>query len=239
MNQHEHPLQPEELAESFSPACERAMCLSNAELATALRHDLEHLMRLAAAQIRMPETHSPTERSQIAWVCDHAADMVHQLSQHLERLSKPLAMASAVNVGDALRSTTEIYRVLLDEADATVTWDQDLPELVIVPEHLDALLSRLLHNSILFSLRRPLRVHLGGRVEEGSRQMIFSDDGNGVSPSGLRAMFRPFVHLHQSEYAGVGLGLTTCRAICRTVRRRYVGRQSRPGVPDHLQFWSR
>jgi signal transduction histidine kinase len=208
-----YPPHADDAADSLTGACERAVCLNNAELATALRHDVERLMLEAASQLRLEGPHSGTHSDQVVRVCEQSARMVHQLSRHLELLSKPLVMAKAVRVAEALRERTDIYRSLL--AETTVTSAEDLPEPIVVPEHLDAVLSRLLHNSIVFSGRRPLRIHVAWEHQDDKRVITFSDNGNGVPPSGLRAMFRPFVRLHQAEYTGVGLGLTTCRAICR------------------------
>jgi signal transduction histidine kinase len=147
-------------------------------------------------------------------------------SQHLlKMISSLLAYASQREGGDVLRpqevaigmlleTVVETVRPLLEEAELEVILDvaADIPPCRFDPEKIYRVYLNLIENAIKFSPGGVIRV--GAGVVDGELEGSVSDQGVGIPPDMLEAIFQPFRQADASPtrtYGGVGLGLAICR----------------------------
>lgn len=147
-------------------------------------------------------------------------------SQHLlKMISSLLAYASQREGGDMLRpqevaigmlleTVVETVRPLLEEGELEVDLDvdDDMPACRLDPEKIYRVYLNLIENAIKFSPRGVIRV--GARLVDGELEGSVSDQGIGIPPDMLEAIFQPFRQADASPtrtYGGVGLGLAICR----------------------------
>jgi PAS domain S-box-containing protein len=147
-------------------------------------------------------------------------------SQHLlKMITSLLAYASQREGGDILRpqevaigmlleTVVETVRPLLEEGGLAVDMevDPELPACSVDPEKIYRVYLNLIENAIKFSPTGVIRV--GAQVVDGEMEGSVSDQGIGISPDMLEAVFQPFRQADASPtrtYGGVGLGLAICR----------------------------
>jgi signal transduction histidine kinase len=99
------------------------------------------------------------------------------------------------------------------------------------------LLQNLIENAIKYCKEAPPHIHVSARREPGFWRFSVKDNGIGIDPQDLDSIFHPFEQLHPdtSQYAGLGLGLATCRNIVE----RHGGRiwvESQPGQGTAFLF---
>jgi PAS domain S-box-containing protein len=171
-------------------------------------------------------------------------------SQHLlKMISSLLAYASQREGGDILRpqevaigmlleTVVETVRPLLEESGLEVDLDVDagLPACTMDPEKIYRVYLNLIENAIKFSPTGVIRV--GAHLVDGEMEGSVSDQGIGIPPDMLEAVFQPFRQADASptrSYGGVGLGL----AICRHLVELHGGRiwaESEPGGGATIRF---
>jgi PAS domain S-box-containing protein len=147
-------------------------------------------------------------------------------SQHLlKMISSLLAYASQREGGDILRpqevaigmlleTVVETVRPLLEESDLKVDLDVDagLPACSVDPEKIYRVYLNLIENAIKFSPSGVISV--GAHLVDGEMEGSVSDQGIGIPPDMLEAIFQPFRQADASptrSYGGVGLGLAICK----------------------------
>ena len=89
-----------------------------------------------------------------------------------------------------------------------VTGDEQLLRIALV---------NLLANAFKFTLHTaPARVEISGRRDGENLCVQVRDNGAGFDPEHADRLFRPFQRLHaESEFAGIGIGLTTVQRVIR------------------------
>jgi light-regulated signal transduction histidine kinase (bacteriophytochrome) len=108
----------------------------------------------------------------------------------------------------------------IEESGAIVTHDS-LPTVVGEEISLGMLFQNLIGNAIKY--RRtgvPPRIHVSAQIRDGVWKFSVRDNGMGIEPRFLEAIFAPFKRLHGAEYPGTGIGLT----ISQRIVERYGGR---------------
>lgn len=171
-------------------------------------------------------------------------------SQHLlKMITSLLAYASHREGGDVLRlqevavgmlleTVVETIRPLLEEGELEVDLDvdDDMPLCNLDPEKIYRVYLNLIENAIKYSPQGMIRV--GARVVDGELEGSVSDQGVGIPPDMLEAIFQPFRQADASPtraYGGVGLGL----AICKHLVELHGGRiwaESEPGGGATIRF---
>jgi signal transduction histidine kinase len=113
----------------------------------------------------------------------------------------------AMQIVEELRVANPDRKVEVDIAPSiTVNGDQRLVRI---------LLSNLISNAWKFSTPNPeARITIGQEVVEGESRLLVRDNGVGFDMIDSHRLFGAFQRLHsQSEFAGAGIGLATCRRI--------------------------
>jgi PAS domain S-box-containing protein len=144
----------------------------------------------------------------------------------LSRVESRERRTESTRLEDLLEQALGNLQPLIEEHGAAVT-RSPLPELEVEPSQIVQVFQNLLHNSIKFHGQEPPKAHVSARRE--GREWVFSvrDNGIGIDPAEVEAIFAIFKRLH-SQIPGTGVGL----AICKKIVERHGGRiwaESTPG----------
>jgi light-regulated signal transduction histidine kinase (bacteriophytochrome) len=108
----------------------------------------------------------------------------------------------------------------IEESGAIVTHDF-LPTVIGEEAALGMLFQNLVGNSIKYRREgEPPRIHVSAQRGDDVWRFSVRDNGMGIEPEFLEAIFAPFKRLHGAEYDGTGIGLT----ISQRIVDRYGGR---------------
>jgi signal transduction histidine kinase len=134
----------------------------------------------------------------------------------------------AVDVVEVLASVVVRLRARIADSGARITHDA-LPTLTVDPAQLGQVLEQLIDNAIKFRGAGPPTIHVGAQRAHDAWILSVTDDGIGMEPGRVGAIFAPFQRLHApGAYPGTGLGLT----IVAKIVERHGGRTwatSQPG----------
>lgn len=121
-----------------------------------------------------------------------------------------------LDVKEPLTEAAHAFAALAAEKGVQV--DVDCPPGLVVdadPKRVSQVLYNLLSNAVKFTPPGG-HVHVAGRPENGSVVLSVEDDGRGIRPESIGALFQPFSQLHapgEAAVPGTGLGLYICRGI--------------------------
>ena len=92
------------------------------------------------------------------------------------------------------------------------------------------MLANLLVNCLKYrSPDRPLKVEIGGALEDGNAHFWIRDNGLGISDFGKARLFQVFQRLHPDRAPGEGMGL----AIAHRIVERHQGKIWAESQEDH------
>ncbi len=140
----------------------------------------------------------------------HMRSMVHNLLL-LSRVSnavmhwKEVELTTCVDQAIAtLSDTTSISNAIIQR--------DDLPVIYGDPNLLTQMYQHLLENAIKFNPHPKPHIRLTAAKHDDQWTLSVTDNGIGIKPEHHTLIFTPFKRLHgQSEYDGVGIGLSICR----------------------------
>ncbi len=140
---------------------------------------------------------------------------------------------------DCTRIVTEAQEVLagtIEAAKASMTFGR-LPTINANPLRLERLFRNLIGNALTYHApgKRPV---ISICAEERGNDWLFSikDNGMGIEPEYLEAIFAPFKRLHTDEYyKGTGLGLAICKRIVAKMGGN-IWAESTPGIGSTFFF---
>lgn len=110
----------------------------------------------------------------------------------------------------------------IQQRQAQIIVDEDLPEVQGNPILLNLALTNLLSNALKFlpADRRPI-IMVRATTSEQLCRLEIEDNGIGIPFEDQQRLFQPFVQLHGVEvYEGVGLGLATVRKVVELMKGR-------------------
>ena len=144
----------------------------------------------------------------------------HRMEQMIEgllahcRLDGPAPATTEVSLDEVVTTTISTLAPDIERSRATVTRDP-LPSVIGDPVQLQILMQNLLANALKFTAEGVLpRIHFSAERGENAWRITVEDNGIGIEPSKREQIFGMFVRLHtQSEYAGTGIGLASCKRI--------------------------
>jgi two-component system sensor histidine kinase/response regulator len=124
----------------------------------------------------------------------------------------------------------------LDEQDATVEVDGELPTVRGDRRMLERLLANLLDNAVKFRSEAPPRIVVRAEPMRDAWTITVRDNGIGIEPTAVPRLFTVFARLHSSdERPGHGVGL----AVCRRIVERHGGNihaEAAPGKGTTIAF---
>jgi light-regulated signal transduction histidine kinase (bacteriophytochrome) len=137
------------------------------------------------------------------------------------RLQTRAEESSRVDLGESLDTALKTLAPRLEETEARVEVDGQLPVVEGSAHQFERLFRNLIGNAIKFRGAEPPLVAVS--VDRGGGEWLVAvrDNGIGIDPAKADRIFEVFQRLHgQDEYAGTGMGL----AICKRIVERHGGR---------------
>jgi len=142
---------------------------------------------------------------------------MQELMDGLSAYSLAVHEASAGPSTTSLQSALKIVLANMDEkvqaANASIT-SGNLPRVALSLERAMQLFEQLIGNALKFrSEAKPVIQISACEQEAGMWAVSVVDNGIGIPPEQLTAVFRPFVRVEGKRYPGAGMGLAICRKI--------------------------
>ena len=174
----------------------------------AIGHDLR--TPLAALRVRIESVDDDTDRARMA---DTVADMSRTLDDilSLARVGRPSEPMTDVDLAALVDAVVEDFRDLGD--DVTFAETERLP-MRLRPALMRRAVRNLIENAVKYGSCAVVR------IEAQARQVaiVVADQGPGIPPDRLAAVFAPFTRLEGSrnrDTGGIGLGLALAQGIVR------------------------
>jgi PAS domain S-box-containing protein len=151
----------------------------------------------------------------------------------LSRVDSRERRLEVASMDDLLETALGNLQGTIEETGAAVT-RSPLPEIEVEPSQIVQVFHNIIGNALKFRGQEPPRVHVSARRE--GREWVFGvrDNGIGIDPAELEAVFALFKRL-QTQIPGTGVGL----AICKKIVERHGGRvwvESAPGRGSTFYF---
>lgn len=172
----------------------------------AIGHDLR--TPLAALRVRIESVEDETDRARMVETIDEMNHMLDDILS-LARLGRPSEPLAEVDLGSLVDAVVEDFRAL----GAPVEMAE--PGRIVLRLRA-SLMRRAIRNLIENAVKYGERARVQIVAAPGSVAVVVADDGPGIPPERLSAVFTPFTRLENSrnrETGGIGLGLALARAI--------------------------
>lgn len=128
-------------------------------------------------------------------------------------------MVQSAVLADVVRAAAQTVAAerRAEKPDAEVDFDiaiAELPAAEVCAARVTQIVEELLRNALLFNDSARIEVIVRGADLQGAVEICVEDNGLGVDPEYLAAIFEPLTRLHGPQrYPGSGLGLATCRQL--------------------------
>lgn len=201
-----------------------ALITSNQELedfASIAAHDLKEPLRMISQFLsrlnqRNEELFDEKSKRDIHFVLDGAQRMNVLIQDLLEyaQVGSEEAAFEQVNLYQTLQEVTGLMASVIEEKNAIITI-AELPNVWAQPTGMKLLFQNLLGNALKYqSQNSQPEIEIASEEFENHFVISIKDNGIGISPENLSKIFNRFSRVHSnSEYAGVGMGLATCKKI--------------------------
>ena len=197
---------------------------SNTELerfAYIASHDLQEPLRMVknfSLLLLQDYAHllDETGKSYLQMVADSGGrmrDMVEDLLSY-SRVDNERATMAPCDGSTIFKGACENLQTLLEESKAKIIADP-LPDLYGNAVQILRLLQNLIANAIKYQPKGNIaKVHISANEDAEYWRIAVSDNGIGIKPEFLEAIFQPFRRLHTwDNIQGTGLGLAICKKI--------------------------
>ncbi|WP_254602651.1 sensor histidine kinase, partial [Sphingomonas bacterium] len=173
----------------------------------ALGHDLR--TPLAALRVRVESVEDDTDRARMA---DTIAEMNRTLDDilSLARVGRPSEPPTEVDLAALVDAVVEDFR---DLGAPVVLADAARLPLRLRPGLMRRAVRNLIENAVKYGGGAAVRIEPTAEIA-----VVVSDDGPGIPPDRMEAVFDPFTRLEGSrnrDTGGIGLGLALARSIAR------------------------
>ena len=153
----------------------------------------------------------------------------------LSRQGRQVYQLTRVNVWELATNSVATFQQLIAETGAEIEIGV-LPSATADATALGQVFSNLIGNAIKYrSPQRPLRIEVGGQLEEESLHYWVRDNGLGIPEYGKAKLFQVFQRFHRQNAEGEGMGL----AIVHRIVERLGGKiwaESQEGVGTTFHF---
>lgn len=138
--------------------------------------------------------------------------------------------ARAIPLADAVAKGVREMRDRISQREMEVeTAIEGNPVASADPDHLGAVVQRILDNAVLFSPEGG-RITITGRTHDGRVQFCISDTGRGIAQENLEKIFKPFVlDRDKRNPDGFGLNLPMARALMHAMDGKIWAESEGPG----------
>jgi PAS domain S-box-containing protein len=155
----------------------------------------------------------------------------------LSRYGRQIYRIVESNAGELVASAVANFQKAITEAGATVEVGP-LPPVRADMTALGQVFENLIGNSLKYrSPERPLKVEVGGAIEDGAVTYWVRDNGLGIPEAGKSRLFQVFQRFHPQQAQGEGMGLAiTHRIVERHGGRIWADSQQGEGTTFHFSI---
>lgn len=205
---------------------------SNADLeqfAYVASHDLQEPLRMVANYTQLlAERYRGKLDDQADKYIHYAVDGAKRMQTLIQdllaysRVGRPEIELKTTQCDDIVSSAVNNLRAAVAESGAVVTFSS-LPIVMANSSQLQQVFQNLIGNAIKFRGANTPEIQVAAEEKQGAWVFSVSDNGIGIPPEHVGAVFTVFKRLHtRQEYPGNGIGLS----ICKRVIERHGGRIS-------------
>jgi len=129
--------------------------------------------------------------------------------------NEKIEIESASCLKKVLKIVCKNLQTSINSVDAVIDYVETDIKLMVLENDLIQLLQNIISNGIKYQEedKQPI-VKILVTQDKNNCKVIISDNGIGIKKQNLNVIFQPFIRLHtNSDYAGTGLGLATCKKI--------------------------
>lgn len=219
----ERDITDRKLSEQALSTVNRELLRSNAELeqfAYVASHDLQEPLRSVSSCVQLLKLrYGGALDARADEFIDHAVDGAARMQALIDdllafsRLGAESRPFTEVDTEAILQDVCASLALAVAESNAQISHDA-LPRIHGDPSQLTQLFQNLVSNALKFRDDEPALVHVGANLVGNEWIFSVADQGIGIAPQYHERIFGLFKRLHsRSEYAGTGIGLTTCKKI--------------------------
>ena len=224
----------------------KALETSNKELeqfAYIASHDLKEPLRMIKSYIQLIKRRyndrlDDAGREFMAYAVD-GVDRMDLLLRDLlgySRAGRVQLDKTFITIDDILMRVTMNLRLQINETNADISTDADIPPLFVNRMYISLLFQNLINNAIKYKGDKDPNIKIEAKLDGNMIQFAISDNGIGIEEKFLTKIFLIFQRLHaHHEYSGTGVGL----AICKRIVERHGGKiwaTSKVGVGSIIHF---
>ena len=215
-------------------ALQRDLVRSNKELeqfSLIASHDLKEPLRTIRtfvhhllSDIQSGNTKRQTEdAAYIVGACTRMSNLIDSLLLLSQAGASDLQFESC-NIGDILGEVTDRLQTKIEETQAKITIDENLPNVVVDRVQLELVFQNLIQNAIKFCKHdTPPIIHITSQksVNKDYTDILIRDMGIGIPENKLTDIFGAFKKIHSIEtYPGTGIGLAIVVKILKKFKAR-------------------
>jgi len=206
-------------------------------------HDLQEPLRTITSFIQILErryknSFDADAQQFMGFIVDGARRMQLLIQDLLEysRINRPTTGFERIDLNEVFHTVIRVLKEKIEDHDALVM-AEPLPKVVGNRVQLTQVFQNLVDNAIKFKDKKRKPEILVSIVEhKDTWELIFKDNGIGISEDYFNRIFVIFQRLHTlEEYSGTGIGL----ALCRKIIERHGGEiwvKSKPGKGSEFHF---
>lgn len=143
---------------------------------------------------------------------DRLINAILKLSREGRRVLTP----QKIDVGDLVRSQGESLSQQMASAAATLTVQDDLPEIVSDRLAVEQILGNLIENAVKYlAPGRPGRISVTGKTQGAYVRYTIADNGRGIDAKDYERIFELFRRSGEQDKPGEGIGLAYVRNLAR------------------------
>jgi len=206
-------------------------------------HDLQEPLRTVSNYIMLLEEDYPEQIDDE--IRTHLASMnaaVSRMSQLVRSLldfgrlgrNRKLSLTNCCNL---ITNVTDDLNGLIKKSGATITIQDEMPEMYAYETEMRQLFQNLINNAIKFTGKDVApQITIGCTKKKGFYQFSVADNGIGIDPKYFNDIFHIFQRLNKNEdYEGYGIGLANCRKITE-MHGGEIWVESEPGKGSTFKF---
>ncbi len=176
------------------------------EMAAGLAHEVRNPLGAihGAAQVLSRETEPARAREMLDVIQEESGRLGRVMGEFLDYARPVPTRREAVDLADAVRRALRAAAAAGLGMPTEVTGDGGAPRVSADPDQIQRIFFNLIRNAReAAGAQGQLRIDVG-RDDDGRARIRFQDNGPGIPPEGIAALFRPF---HTTRAGGTGLGL--------------------------------
>ncbi len=219
------------------------------QIVAGIAHELNNPLTIVIGNVQLMRMHEKNEKNvQSLARVQEGAERASKIVKNLlafARQEMPERKATVINSVITRTLELRLYELKVNNIEVGMDLDPNLPETMADPRQLQQVFLNLIVNAeqAMIEAHGKGLLRIRSRREAGNIQILFSDDGPGISNENVRRIFDPFFTT-KPVGKGTGLGLSICQGIIAEHGGRIdvestVGRGCTFVVEIPIQQWER